>query len=533
MPTQNSDEFYYLTCFTENDLVWLSFLILMRYISIFDTTLRDGEQMPGVSLPLKFKKQIAKQLDKLGVDIIEAGFPSASKGEFEAVKEISKMGLNAKICGLARVIRDDIDLAIKADVDMVHIFVPTSKIQVEHTIKKSREEIINIATTCVEYIKSHGLLCMFSAMDATRTEISYLKEIYKAVEDSGADIINVPDTVGVSTPFKFHNLIKELREHISIPIDVHCHNDFGLAVANTYAAVLAGANEVQVTVNGIGERAGNADLSQVVMILHSLENVKTGIKTEYLFETSKLVERLTGIRISPNTPIIGENAFSHESGIHAHGVLKEASTFEPGVLTPEMVGHRRRIVIGKHAGRHQIKKILEDAGYIVDDETLNKIFEKIKEIGDKGKRVTDRDLFAIAEVILGEVRAEEKAVVVNEVTVLTGNKITPTAILNASVFGNEKVTSAIGVGPVDASLKAVASLIGESIKITEFRMDAITGGSDALAEVYVTVEDEKGNSFTSRGAGQDIVMASIDAVINAINYLMLVKHKNKNQGHKP
>ncbi len=498
-------------------------------VSVFDTTLRDGEQMPGVSLPLNYKIQIAKQLDKLGVDIIEAGFPSASRGEFEAVKEIASLGLNAKICGLARVVRDDIDAAIKAGVDMVHIFVPTSKIQVEHTIQKSREEIIDIAVDCVEYIKDHGLLCMFSAMDATRTELDYLKKIYGAVEDAKVDVINVPDTVGVATPFKFYELISELRKHLSVPIDVHCHNDFGLAVANTYAAVLAGANEVQVTVNGIGERAGNADLAQVVMILHAIERIETNIRTQYLFETSKLVERLTGVKMPPNTPIVGENAFSHESGIHAHGVLKEASTFEPGVITPEMVGHRRRIVIGKHAGRHQIKKILEDAGYVVDDEALNKIFEKVKEIGDRGKRVTDRDLFTIAEVVLGEVKAEEKAIVVDEVTVLTGNKITPTAVLNAEVFGEKRVTSAIGVGPVDASLKAVTGLVGESIRITEFRMDAITGGSDALAEVYVTVEDEEGNSFTSRGAAQDIVMASIDAVINAVNYLMLMKRKSKGQ----
>ncbi len=497
----------------------------MRKIRVFDTTLRDGEQMPGVSLPLNYKIQIAKQLDKLGVDIIEAGFPSASKGEFEAVKEIASLGLRAKICGLARVVKSDIDSAINANADLVHIFVPTSKIQVEYTIKKSREEIIDIAVDCVEYVKSHGVECMFSAMDATRTEIDYLKRIYKAVEEAGVDIINVPDTVGVATPFKFHDMIKQLREYLNVMIDVHCHNDFGLAVANTYAAVLAGADEVQVTVNGIGERAGNADLAQVVMILHALENIKTNINTQYLFETSKLVERLTGVRIPPNTPIVGENAFSHESGIHAHGVLKETSTFEPGVITPEMVGHRRRIVIGKHAGRYQIKKILEDAGYLVDDETLNKIFEKVKEIGDKGKRVTDRDLFTIAEVILGEVKSEEKAIVVDEVTVLTGNKITPTAVLNAEVFGKRKVTSAIGVGPVDASLKAVTSLVGESIKIREFRMDAITGGSDALAEVYVTVEDDDGNIFTSRGAGQDIVMASIDAVINAVNYLLLMKKR--------
>lgn len=497
----------------------------MRTVRVFDTTLRDGEQMPGVSLPVSYKIQIAHQLDKLGVDVIEAGFPSASKGEFEAVKEIANLGLNAEICGLARVVKSDIDVALKADVDMVHIFVPTSRIQVEHTIMKDREEIIRIAVDCVDYVKSHGVKCMFSAMDATRTEVDYLKRIYKAVEEAKVDVINVPDTVGIATPFKFYELIKQLREHLKVPIDVHCHNDFGLATANTYAAVLAGADEVQVTVNGIGERAGNADLAQVVMILHALEGVKTNIRTQYLVETSRLVERLTGVKMPPNTPIVGENAFSHESGIHAHGVLKEASTFEPGVITPEMVGHKRRIVIGKHAGRYQIKKLLEDAGYILDDEALNRIFEKVKELGDKGKKLTDRDVFTIAEVVLGEVRDEEKAIKVDEVTVITGNKITPTAVINAIVNGERKVTSAIGVGPVDASLKAVESLVGKSIKITEFRMDAITGGSDAIAEVYVTVEDEEGHSFTSRGASQDIVMASVDAVINAVNYLMRWRRK--------
>ncbi|RLI70249.1 2-isopropylmalate synthase, partial [Archaeoglobales archaeon] len=362
-------------------------------VSVFDTTLRDGEQTPTVSFPLNYKIQIAKQLDKLGVDVIEAGFPAASKGEFEAVKTISKLGLNAKICGLARIVKHDIEAALDSEADMIHIFISTSKIQIEHTIKKSYDEIVQISVDAVEYIKDHGRLCMFSAMDATRTELDFLKRINKAVEEAGVDIINVPDTVGVATPFKFYDLIKELREHLKVPIDVHCHNDFGLAVANTYAAVMAGANEVQVTVNGIGERAGNASLAEVVMILHSLEGIKTNINTEYLVETSKLVERFTGIKTPPNTPIVGENAFSHESGIHAHGVIKEASTFEPGVITPEMVGHRRRIVIGKHAGSHQIKKMLEDAGYVVDDESLAKIVEKIKEIGDKGKKVTDLDLF--------------------------------------------------------------------------------------------------------------------------------------------
>uniref|UniRef100_A0A7C4WDY4 2-isopropylmalate synthase n=1 Tax=Geoglobus ahangari TaxID=113653 RepID=A0A7C4WDY4_9EURY len=495
------------------------------HVRVFDTTLRDGEQTPGVSFPIRYKIQIARQLDKLGVDVIEAGFPAASKGEFEAVKEIANLGLNSKICGLARLVKEDIDKAIQADVDMVHIFISTSEIQIKHTIKKSREEIIQLAVEGVEYIKDHGVECMFSAMDATRTDVDYLKRIYKAVEDAGVNIINVPDTVGVATPFRFYELIKSLKETVSVPMDVHCHNDFGLAVANSIAAVKAGADGVQVTVNGIGERAGNASLAETVMALMALEGYKTNIRTEYLVETARLVERLSGIRLPPNTPIVGENAFSHESGIHAHGVLSEASTFEPGVVTPEMVGHKRRIVIGKHAGRHQIKKLLEDAGYFVDEQTLTKITEKVKELGDKGKKVTDLDVITIAEVLMGEVKKEERSILLNEATVITGNKITPTAVINAIVEGKKKVTSAIGVGPVDAALKAVAELVGKSIKITEFRMDAISGGSDALAEVYVTVEDDEGRSFTARGASEDIVMASINAVINAVNYLMKMKKK--------
>ncbi len=497
----------------------------MRNVRIFDTTLRDGEQTPGISFPLSYKIQIARQLDKLGVDVIEAGFPAATQGEFEAVKEIANLGLNATVCGLARVHREDVDRAIQADVDMVHIFISTSKIQIEHTVKKSREKIVEDSVREVEYIKSHGIECMFSAMDATRTEIDYLKTIYKAVEEAGADIINVPDTVGVATPFQMYELISKLKEHLEVPVDVHCHNDFGLAVANTFAAVKAGADEVQVTVNGIGERAGNASLAEVVMLISAVEGLKTNIKTEYLVETARLVERLSGIKLPPNTPIVGENAFSHESGIHAHGVLSEASTFEPGVITPEMVGHKRRIVVGKHAGRHQIKKLLEDAGYFVSEDILSKIVEKVKDLGDKGKKVTDLDVITLAEVMMGEIRREERAIIIDEATILTGNKITPTAIINAEVEGEKRVTSAIGVGPVDAALKAVAQLVGKSIRITEFKMDAITGGSDALAEVYVTVEDEEGRSFTARGAGPDIVMASVDAVINAVNYLMKMRSR--------
>ncbi len=498
---------------------------LPREVKIFDTTLRDGEQTPGISLTQEEKLLLARQLDKLGVDIIEAGFPISSRGEKEAVRAIARDGLTSTVCGLSRVIREDIDACLDCDVDMVHTFVSTSDIQIKYTIKKSKEEILSMATEAVSYIKEHGVSCLFSAMDATRSDLDYLVKIFKAVEDAGADIINIPDTVGVMIPQGMRLLTQEIYRAVSIPIDVHCHNDFGLAVANSLAAVEAGAREVQCTINGLGERAGNANLEEIVMSLHSLYNVKTNIKTQYLFETSKLVERLTGIKIPPNYPIVGENAFSHESGIHTHGVLSKSDTFEPGVMTPEMVGHRRRIVSGKHAGTHGIEAMLQDMGFKVTKEQLLDITMRVKDLGDKGKRVTDADLQAIAEAVVGEVAKEEKLVSLEELSVMTGNRITPTASVRLR-FKDKYLTGAdTGVGPVDAALNAVRSVLRgiEDIKLTEYRLEAITGGSDALAEVIVKLEDSQGNIATARAAREDIVMASVEAMLSGINRIFLMR----------
>jgi 2-isopropylmalate synthase len=498
---------------------------LPREVKIFDTTLRDGEQTPGISLTREEKLVLARQLDKLGVDIIEAGFPISSRGEREAVAAIAREGLTSTICGLSRVIREDIDACLDCDVDMVHTFVSTSDIQIKYTIKKSKEEIISMATEAVSYIKEHGVSCLFSAMDATRSDLDYLVKIFQAVEDAGADIINIPDTVGVMIPQGMRLLTQEIYKAVSIPIDVHCHNDFGLAVANSLAAVEAGAREVQCTINGLGERAGNANLEEIVMSLHSLYNVKTNIQTQYLFETSKLVERLTGIKIPPNYPIVGENAFSHESGIHTHGVLSKSDTFEPGVMTPEMVGHRRRIVSGKHAGTHGIEAMLRDMGFKVTKEQLLEITKRVKDLGDKGKRVTDADLQAIAEAVVGEVAKEEKLVSLEELSVMTGNRITPTASVRLR-FRDKYLTGAdTGVGPVDAALNAVRSVLRgiEDIKLTEYRLEAITGGSDALAEVIVKLEDSQGNVATARAAREDIVMASVEAMLSGINRIFLMR----------
>jgi len=470
---------------------------------------------------------IARQLDKLGVNVIEAGFPVSSRGDFEAVRRIADEGLKAEVCGLSRIIIKDIDASLDANVDMVHVFVSTSDIQIQHTIKKSREEIIKQSVEAVEYVKDHGRTCLFSAMDATRTPLPFLKEIFGAVEEVGCDIINIPDTVGVVIPTNFYQLVKEICDSTKdMVIDVHCHNDFGLAVANSLAAFEAGAREIQVAANGLGERAGNANLAETVMCLHSIYGAKTSIHTPHLVETAKLVERLSEVRISRTAPIVGENAFAHESGIHSHGVLERSDTFEPGIMTPEMVGHRRRIVLGKHTGKHAVKQSLEEMGYTPNNSQLQEILERVKDLGDKGKCVTNADLQTIAEVVIGELAKEKQAVILKELAVMTGNTLTSTATVRATVRGKEKVLSDIGVGPVDAALKAVRGILGDetAVKISDFRIEAITGGSDALAEVVIGVENSRlGRKVTARSAREDIVMASVEALINAINRLMLLE----------
>ncbi|MCD5425275.1 MAG: 2-isopropylmalate synthase [Methanosarcinaceae archaeon] len=493
-----------------------------RHITVFDTTLRDGEQTPGVSLTTEQKLEIARQLDKLCVDSIEAGFPITSEGDKQSVKLIVNENLNLKVCGLARVVEKDIDACIDCGVDIIHTFIPTSDIQRIHTIKKEREEVLEMSQNAVDYIKSHGIECMFSAMDATRTDFDYLKEVYKTVVDVGCDIINVPDTVGIMAPSGIYNLINRLKKEIKgALIDVHCHNDFGLAVANNIMAIEAGAGQVQVTINGIGERAGNASLAETVMSLHSIYEMQTNIKTEYILETSKMVEQYTGIRIPPNTAIVGENAFAHESGIHTHGVLEKSDTFEPGIMTPEMVGAVRRIVLGKHAGRHAIQKSLISAGLHPTTAQMDEIVSRIKNIADKGKRITDADLHSVARVVLGKPKGR-KMIVLKELSVMTGNVITPTAVIKVIIDNKEVVISNIGVGPVDAALNVVEEIIKEytKIKLHDFRIEAISGGADSLAEVIIGVEDEEGRIINARSSSSDIVCASVDALITAINTIL-------------
>ncbi len=500
---------------------------LAERVKIFDTTLRDGEQTPGVSLTPEDKLILARQLDKLGVDIIEAGFPIASEGEKRAVKRIAKEDLGATVCGLSRVKREDIDACLDCGVGLVHTFIPTSDIQIKHTVKKSKDEVVRLAVDAVSYIKDHGLPCLFSAMDATRTEVDFLIKINKEVEKAGSDIINIPDTVGVIIPPAMRILIQKVVSEINIPVDVHCHNDFGLAVPNSLAAVEAGASEVQVSVNGLGERAGNANLQEVVMSLMSIYGIKTGIKTEFLVETSRLVEKYTGIKIPPNYPIVGENAFAHESGIHTHGVISDSRTFEPGFMTPEMVGHRRRIVSGKHAGIHGVGAMLKDMGFRATESQIFEITKRVKALGDKGKKVTEADLYAIATAVIGEIAKEKKTFELKEYVVVTGNKINPTASVRLK-FQDKLLNGAdTGVGPVDAALNAIRQTLKgiEDISLREYGLEAITGGSDALAEVMVKLEDSKGNIATGSAAREDIVTASVEAMISGINRMFLTRQK--------
>ena len=487
-----------------------------KNVTVFDTTLRDGEQTPGIAFTFEQKIEIARQLSAIGVHTIEAGFPASSAAEKETVAAIKKLGLSAAICGLARSVKADVDACIDCDVDMIHVFIPTSDIQRENTINKTREQVLEIAEAIIGHARDHVDRCMFSPMDATRTDPDYLVEVCRTAARAGATIINIPDTVGVISPSGMKTLMGRLAREVDCPLDVHCHNDFGLAVANTIAAVEAGASQVQVTINGIGERAGNADLAQTVMILESIYGIHTGIAKERLVETSRLVSRFSGLAIPPIQPVVGENVFSHESGIHTQGVLKCAETFEPGIMTPEMVGHRRRLTLGKHVGRHAVRQMLVDAHMEPDDTQLDAVVEKVKAIASKGKRVTDADLYEIADSVMG-VPAGKKVLQLEDIAIMTGNHAIPTASVRAQVNGTEHVYSSVGNGPVDAALKAIVGIIPAKIQLTEFNIEAISGGSDAMCHVTIAVEDEHGHSYDASGSGDDIVLASVDALVNAIN----------------
>jgi isopropylmalate/citramalate/homocitrate synthase-like protein len=488
-----------------------------KKVQIFDTTLRDGEQTPGLVFTIDEKVEIARKLNELGVGKIEAGFAITSQGEAEAIKRIMGLGLSSTIVALARPLKEDLDKALWCDVPYVHIFISTSDLHIESMMKTTRDEVIRQSVEGIEYAKAHGVRVEYSPQDATRTDMGYLKQVCRAAEDAGAEVLNIPDTVGVMTPRMTFEFFKELKASTRVPLSAHAHDDLGQATANTLAAIEAGAEQCHVTVNGLGERAGNASLEQVVVSLVAQYGIETGIKYEKLAETSDLVQRLSGIYLPPSTPIVGDNAFAHESGIHVHGVLSHSGNYE--ILSPEFVGKRRRIVAGKHAGRHGIETMIEEMGLNPNKEQLKRIAEEVKALGDAGKSVTDTDLYAITKNTMN-IQSNDR-VKLKQLVVVTGNTVKPTASVTLVVDGREYTGSGVGNGPIDSSINAIKQIVDgfASINLEKFNMKAITGGTDAVADV--TVGLRRGERFvTASSVHGDTVMASVEAILKGMNRLL-------------
>jgi 2-isopropylmalate synthase len=501
-------------------------------VFIFDTTLRDGEQTPGANLNVDEKLQIARHLELLNVDVIEAGFPFSSPGDFEAVRAVAREIRGPQIAGLSRVFQKDIDAcweAVKeATNPRIHTFVSTSDIHLKYQMKKSREEVLEMAVAAVKYASRYTSNVEFSAMDASRSDLDYVAQVFSAVIEAGATTLNFPDTVGYGIPEEFGAKIKYLVEHIpnihQAVISVHCHNDLGLAVANTLAAVVNGARQVEVTINGLGERAGNASMEEVVMALatrRDLYNFYTDIVTQYIYPTSRLTTKLTGVPVQPNKAIVGANAFAHESGIHQDAVLKEASTFE--IMTPTTVGIKKSTLpLGKLSGRHAFRNKLQEMGYHLNEEELNRTFERFKRLADRKKTIYDEDLVSLVEteVIYKSVPEYYKLI---ELVVLTGTTAKPSANVKLEVGGDlAGPYSVFGDGPIDATYKALTHLAGSKCRLLKFVVSSITGGTDAQGEVSVRLEED-GHIVTGQGVDPDVVTASARAFINGLNRLHFLK----------
>jgi len=494
-------------------------------VIIFDTTLRDGEQSPGASLTKDSKLEIAKQLARLNVDIIEAGFPISSEGDFNAVKSIAKNIKGPIICGLARCIKKDIDRAYNsvkyAKNPRIHVFLATSKIHMKYKLKKAEDEILRLAVWNVKYAKRFIEDIEFSPEDATRSDRGFLYEVIEAVIKSGATTVNIPDTVGYTIPSEFGSLIRGIKNNVpnidKCVLSVHCHNDLGLAVANSISALQNGARQVECTINGLGERAGNASLEELVMAIRTRKdifNLDTDIKTPELYKTSQLVSRLTGIVVQPNKAIVGANAFSHEAGIHQDGILKQRTTYE--ILKPSDVGvEKTKLVLGKHSGRHAFRERLGKLRFHITEKELNRAFEEFKKLADKKKEIFDEDIIAIVE---DSARAVRERYHLEYLQVSSGTNIVPSATIKLKC-GNKIIESAsTGDGPVDACYKAIDKATGIKGKLLNYLLRAITGGKDAVGNVTISVK-ARGKVITGRGSSTDIIEASTKAYLNAINRL--------------
>jgi 2-isopropylmalate synthase len=505
----------------------------MDKVIIFDTTLRDGEQAAGGSLNVQEKLEIARQLEKLGVNVIEAGFPVTSPGDFEAVKLISKEIRTPSICVLThanlKAVDDSWDAVKEASNPRIHIVLSSSDIHMFYQLRKSREEITRMSVDTVAHARKYTDNIEFSAMDASRSEPKYIYELLKAVIDAGATTVNIPDTVGYAMPLQFGKLIKDVFKNVPnidrAVVSVHCHNDLGLAVANSLEALKQGARQVECTINGIGERAGNAALEEIVMAVRTRADffkLETGVDTAQIYRTSRLVSDLTGFPVQPNKAIVGGNAFRHSSGLHIDGMIKKSVTYE--IMDPKSIGiPSSSLVLGKTSGRHAFRERLSELGYSLDDEDLNKAFASFKELADKKKDITDRD---IESLVAEELRTVTEKYHLDRIQVTCGDRGIPTAAVRLiGPDGNTMEDAALGTGPVDAVYQAINRLVKLPNSLTEFSVKSVTEGIDAIGEVLIRIESD-GVSYTGRGADTDIIVSSAKAYINALNRLLAAKNKS-------
>ena len=496
-------------------------------VIIFDTTLRDGEQAAGAAMTLDEKLEIAKQLERLGVDVIEAGFPVSSPGDFAAVQAIAREVRKPMICGLAHANNAAVDRAWEALKEArhprIHVFLSTSDIHILHQLRKNREEVMDMAVSNVARAKGYCEDVEFSPMDATRTEPEYLYSMLKACIDAGATTINIPDTVGYTTPAEFARLLEGIKANVpnidKVTLSVHCHNDLGLAVANSLAAVKAGVRQVEGCINGIGERAGNAALEEVIMGLHTRQDhfqVGLNVDTRHLYRTSRLVSDITGFAVQPNKAVVGGNAFRHASGIHQDGLLKERTTYE--IMDPQLIGWpSSEFVLGKLSGRHGLRSRLNDLGYQPSDSELNRIFEAFKELADKKREVTDRDLEALMS---DQRRTFNETYTIDHVHVTCGDHEVPTATVRlVGPDGVSKTDTATGTGPVDAVCQAINHIVQVPNTLTEFSIRAITEGIDAVGDVTIRMQSGD-QEYVGRGSDTDIIVATAKAYTNALNRLL-------------
>ncbi len=510
-----------------------------RKIMIFDTTLRDGEQAPGFSMNTEEKIKMALQIEKMGVDVMEAGFPISSPGDFEAVSRVAAVIKNCGVAGLCRANKKDIDVgwdALKGAVrPRIHTFLATSDIHLQYKLKKSREEALQIAIDAVKYARNLCDDVEFSAEDATRSDIDFLCKVVEEIIKAGASTVNLPDTVGYTVPMEFDKIISAIMNRVpnvdKARISVHCHNDLGLAVANSLTAVKAGASQVECTINGIGERAGNCSLEEVIMGMtvrkDVFDDVEFGVNTKEIYRSSKLLTGITGINVQPNKAIVGKNAFAHEAGIHQDGVLKNRLTYE--IMTPESVGYpANSLVLGKHSGRNAFFQRLKALGFELDEAESQAAFESFKVLADKKKEVFDED---IENMVLNQTSGAQNMFELDRVNIFSGNTAIPTATVRLKVGDNQLVTDAsIGDGPVDAAMKAIERIAGVPGRLKTYQIKALTEGKDAQGEVTVSAEFEQcGYTVRGKGADTDIVVASAKAYLDALNKYMNRKDSKVSQ----